>query len=223
VAGRLLPRRDPGGEAARLVFARLLLEKPNVLVLDEPTNHLDLESIEALVEGLKAFEGTVVLVSHDRWLVKELATRIVEIRPDEILDYPGTYEEYVHSLGDDHLDADVALARARKEKRERKKEEAGRKARAREEARTRELRDERRRERRKLESRSQEVTGRIGDLEARISEIEATFAEPGYFEDADPSEVTGLEAERSALRDELAELMDEWERLEGRLQELDGD
>ncbi|NIW36671.1 MAG: ABC-F family ATPase, partial [Gemmatimonadetes bacterium] len=68
------------GEAARLVFSRIALEKPNVLVLDEPTNHLDLESIEALVEALQAFEGTLILVSHDRWFVGQLATRIVEIR-----------------------------------------------------------------------------------------------------------------------------------------------
>ncbi len=102
-----------GGEATRLVFARLALERPNVLVLDEPTNHLDLEAIEALVEGLEAYDGTLILVSHDRWFVSRLADRIIEITADGIRDYPGTYEEYVHSLGDDHLDADVALQRAR--------------------------------------------------------------------------------------------------------------
>jgi ATPase subunit of ABC transporter with duplicated ATPase domains len=77
------------------VFSRLILERPNVLVLDEPTNHLDLESIEALVAGLQAYEGTLVLVSHDRWFVSQLATRVVEITPDGIRDYQGTYEEYV--------------------------------------------------------------------------------------------------------------------------------
>lgn len=104
-----------GGEAARLVFARLGIAEPNVLVLDEPTNHLDLESIEALVEGLKKYEGTLILVSHDRWFVSQLATRIVEIKPDDILDYQGTYEEYVHFCGDDHLDADRVVLKARKE------------------------------------------------------------------------------------------------------------
>ncbi|MEJ2207296.1 MAG: ABC-F family ATP-binding cassette domain-containing protein, partial [Gemmatimonadota bacterium] len=107
-----------GGEAARLIFTRLSLENPNVLVLDEPTNHLDLESIEALVEGLKAYEGTLILVSHDRWFVGELATRIVEIRSDGIKDYPGTYQEYVHALGDDHLDADQVILRAKREKKQ---------------------------------------------------------------------------------------------------------
>ena len=80
-----------GGEAARLVFCRLALQKHNVLVLDEPTSHLDLESIEALVDALKSYPGTLIFVSHDRWFVGELATRIVEIRSDEIQDYEGTY------------------------------------------------------------------------------------------------------------------------------------
>src|SRR5690554_1047571 len=107
-----------GGEAARLVFSRLMLERPNVLVLDEPTNHLDLESIEALVQGLKAYDGTLILVSHDRWFVRELATRIVEITPQGIRDFPGTYDEYVHACGDDHLDADAVVLKARHEARE---------------------------------------------------------------------------------------------------------
>ena len=109
-----------GGEAARLVFTRLSIARPNVLVLDEPTNHLDLESIEALVEGLKAFPGTLILVSHDRWFVSRLATRIVEIKPEEIRDYHGTYEEYVHFCGDDHLDADRVILKAKTEKRKKK-------------------------------------------------------------------------------------------------------
>ncbi|MEO5511701.1 MAG: ribosomal protection-like ABC-F family protein, partial [Longimicrobiales bacterium] len=78
-----------GGEAARLVFTRIAIERPNVLVLDEPTNHLDLESIEGLVEGLKAFTGTLILVSHDRWFIDQLATRIVDIEPSGIVDYQG--------------------------------------------------------------------------------------------------------------------------------------
>jgi len=110
-----------GGEAARLVFSRLALEQPNVLVLDEPTNHLDLESIEALVAGLQSYEGTLILVSHDRWFVSQLATRVVEIGRNGIRDYHGTYEEYVHACGDDHLDADTVVLKARREERKGKK------------------------------------------------------------------------------------------------------
>jgi ATPase subunit of ABC transporter with duplicated ATPase domains len=106
-----------GGEAARLVFSKIALEQPNVLVLDEPTNHLDLESIEALVAGLQSYEGTLILVSHDRWFVAQLATRVVEISRAGIRDFLGTYEEYVHSCGDDHLDADAVVLKARQEDR----------------------------------------------------------------------------------------------------------
>jgi ATPase subunit of ABC transporter with duplicated ATPase domains len=105
-----------GGEAARLVFTRIAIERPNVLVLDEPTNHLDLESIEALVEGLKAFTGTLILVSHDRWFIEQLATRIVDIEPAGITDYEGTYDEYVAFCGNDHLDTERVLKAARGEK-----------------------------------------------------------------------------------------------------------
>ena len=102
-----------GGEAARLIFCRIIVEKPNVLVLDEPTNHLDLEAIAALMEGLKAFEGTVLFVSHDRWFVSELATRILEIAADGPRDFPGTYSEYLERCGDDHLDARAVVLKAK--------------------------------------------------------------------------------------------------------------
>jgi ATPase subunit of ABC transporter with duplicated ATPase domains len=107
-----------GGEAARLMFARQTVEKPNVLVLDEPTNHLDLEAIEALVEALGAYDGTLVFVSHDRWFVNELATRILEITPEGVRDFKGSYDEYLaRGDGDDHLDAQEVLRRARESKR----------------------------------------------------------------------------------------------------------
>ena len=106
-----------GGESARLIFARLSVAKPNVLVLDEPTNHLDLEGIEALNDGLQSYDGTVIFVSHDRWLVSRLATRVLEIRPDGIEDFAGSYDEYLTVCGDDHLDVDAAIRRARRQRR----------------------------------------------------------------------------------------------------------
>jgi ATPase subunit of ABC transporter with duplicated ATPase domains len=107
-----------GGEAARLIFARLGVTHPNVLLLDEPTNHLDLEGIEALAESLEAFDGTLIFVSHDRWLVSRLASRILEITPDGIQDFAGSYDEYLERCGDDHLDVDTVARRARQEKAE---------------------------------------------------------------------------------------------------------
>jgi len=110
-----------GGEAARLLFAKLGAQQPTVLVLDEPTNHLDLEGIEALAEGLLKYDGTLLFVSHDRWFVDKLATRIIELTEDGIVDYPGTYAEYLtRGQGKDHLDADAVMERERAEKRSRK-------------------------------------------------------------------------------------------------------
>ena len=84
-----------GGEAARLLFSKLMLQKPNLLVLDEPTNHLDLESINALNIALQRYPGTVLLVTHDHDLIEEVATRIWHFESDhKITDFKGTYEEY---------------------------------------------------------------------------------------------------------------------------------
>ena len=83
-----------GGEAARLLFCKLMLQKPSVLVLDEPTNHLDLESINALNIALQRYQGTVLLVSHDHDLIDEVATRIWHFEDHKIEDFKGMYEEY---------------------------------------------------------------------------------------------------------------------------------
>jgi ATPase subunit of ABC transporter with duplicated ATPase domains len=84
-----------GGEAARLMFCRLMLQKPNFLLLDEPTNHLDLESINALNIALQKYDGTVLLVTHDHDLVEEVATRIWSFENREITDFKGPYTEYL--------------------------------------------------------------------------------------------------------------------------------
>ncbi len=104
VLGQMLFARDEamkstnvlsGGEAARLLFCKLMLQKPNVLVFDEPTNHLDLESINALNIALQRYEGTVLLVSHDQDLVDEVATRVWHFEADhKITDFKGAYEEF---------------------------------------------------------------------------------------------------------------------------------
>ncbi len=84
-----------GGETARLIFCRLMLQKPNFLVLDEPTNHLDLESINALNIALQRYDGTVLLVTHDHDVIDEVATRIWNFLGGKIDDFKGTYEEFV--------------------------------------------------------------------------------------------------------------------------------
>ena len=87
-----------GGETARLLFCRMMLQKPNVLILDEPTNHLDLESINALNVALQRYEGTVFLVTHDEDLMDEVGTRIWHFDGRRIQDFKGTHEEYTAAI-----------------------------------------------------------------------------------------------------------------------------
>jgi ATPase subunit of ABC transporter with duplicated ATPase domains len=88
-----------GGEQRRLMFGKLTLQQPNVIVMDEPTNHLDMESIEALNLALENYPGTLIFVSHDRDFVSSLATRIIEMTPETIINFSGTYDEYLRSQG----------------------------------------------------------------------------------------------------------------------------
>ena len=90
-----------GGEAVRLIFSKLMLTKDNVLVLDEPTNHLDLESIVALGDALEKYEGTAFVVTHDRDLVASFATRIFSFTENGLIDWQGTYDDYVERFGGD--------------------------------------------------------------------------------------------------------------------------
>jgi ATPase subunit of ABC transporter with duplicated ATPase domains len=86
-----------GGEKNRLLFGKLMMQETNVLLMDEPTNHLDMESIEALNLALEHYEGTLIFVSHDREFVSSLATRVIEIKDQQLIDFQGTYEEYLAS------------------------------------------------------------------------------------------------------------------------------
>lgn len=88
-----------GGEKGRMMFGKLMLFKPNVLVMDEPTNHLDMESIEALNLALENYPGTLLFVSHDREFVSSLATRVLEITAGNLSNFKGSYDEYLHALG----------------------------------------------------------------------------------------------------------------------------
>jgi len=88
-----------GGEQGRMLFGKLILQKPNVLLMDEPTNHLDMESIESLNSALEKYTGTLIFISHDREFVSSLATRILEMKPDGINDFKGNYEDYLRSQG----------------------------------------------------------------------------------------------------------------------------
>lgn len=108
VLGRLLFSQDEinksvkiisGGEQGRMLFGKLMLQQPNVLVMDEPTNHLDMESIESLNSALGNYPGTLIFVSHDREFVSSRATRIIELTPQGVVNFSGSYDDYLRSQG----------------------------------------------------------------------------------------------------------------------------
>ncbi|GGB46613.1 ABC-F family ATPase [Oceanisphaera marina] len=108
VLGRLLFSQDDikkkvgvlsGGEQGRMLFGKLMMQKPNILIMDEPTNHLDMESIESLNMALEMYQGTLIFVSHDREFVSSLATRILELSENGVRNFSGNYEEYLREKG----------------------------------------------------------------------------------------------------------------------------
>ncbi len=197
-----------GGEAARLVFGVLMAEEPNVLVLDEPTNHLDLEAIDALVRALRDYEGTLIFVSHDRRFVSDVATRILELTPDGPRDFPGTYEEYLERCGDDHLDAESVVLRARRERAPKETAQPSANALSWEEQKKRRNRIQ------QLPARRDKALAAVEAAEKRLAEIHARYAEAGFFDRTPKAELEALMAEEAALGPKITALMAEWEALE---------
>jgi ABC-type multidrug transport system ATPase subunit len=204
-----------GGECARLIFALLSVAKPNVLVLDEPTNHLDLEAIHALVEALKQYEGTLIFVSHDRWFVSELATRIIELTPAGPNDFPGTYGEYLARCGDDHLDGDAVVLKAKRARAETAAAAAGGDA----SAASWEEQKRRRNRIAQLPKLRDKVMTAIEAVEARKREIHDRYADPTFYTTTSQAEIDAMGAELAALDPKLEALMTEWEVLERELAE----
>jgi ATP-binding cassette subfamily F protein 3 len=225
-----------GGERTRLAVARMLLRPSNTLLLDEPTNHLDLDSKDVLLEALEDYGGTLVIVSHDRYFVEKLATKIIEIGHGEAIVYPGTYSEYLWSKErreDTKPQVPVPKSPAPSPKTQRPLPAVGveagiqagpdqRKAAAQRSATPALSRDERKRfdaERKKKQREIETLHRRIADLEARIAErearvkeLEALMAAPGFYDDRDASK-QAIDRHQ-ALMWEVGDLMGQWEALQ---------
>jgi ATPase subunit of ABC transporter with duplicated ATPase domains len=203
-----------GGETARVLFAAMAVRSPNVLLLDEPTNHLDMEAIQALAKALHAYEGTVLFVSHNRWFLSEVATRIVEIREGGIEDFPGTFGEYLEKSGDDHLDVKVVLEKAKGDARG----DGGPAAKG---VDTQWEEQKKRRNRLKAaRDKLEKVNRTIAEREGRLATIRASYAEDGFFERTSAAEVERLHGEEKAVEAALEPLISEWEALETEIAEL---
>ena len=191
-----------GGESARLLFARIMLEKCNVLILDEPTNHMDLEGVEALSEALKKYEGTVFLVSHYRHLVSNVATRIIELTSSGARDFPGSYEEYLEKFGDDYLSKDghSSLVNKMSINCDYIKDEFDY-----------EKRKKLHREITKLKKEASYYEILIEKTEQKISEIEKKFEIEDFFVQTSHAEVLKLQNEKNKLNEELSKNLKQWE------------
>lgn len=184
-----------GGERGRLALAKLALEDTNLLLLDEPTNHLDIPSQEVLQSVLDAYQGTIILVTHDRYLVDALATQIWEINPDEseLTVFNGAYSQM-------------------KEEREKKaarlaiQESPVSNFRSTKNARNRETKEERRRI-----AQLQELENVIAELEAKLANLSNQLESPFVK----PAEAAKLGTEYERVQKEMDEKLDEWERMQG--------
>jgi ATP-binding cassette, subfamily F, member 3 len=218
-----------GGERTRLAVARMLLRPSNTLLMDEPTNHLDLDSKDVLLDALEDYGGTLIIVSHDRYFVEKLATKIIEIGHGEAVVYPGTYTEFLwhKSRNQESGIGNQKAAAPPKASAEPKASGSHPKA-PRTESRPQrqpapELsRDDRKRvdaERRKqqrateaLRKRIAELESRIADRETQIKSLEATMAGQGFYEDRDRSKQ--VIDQHQALMWEVGDLMAQWEALQ---------
>jgi ATP-binding cassette subfamily F protein 3 len=204
-----------GGERTRLAVARMLLRPSNTLLLDEPTNHLDLDSKDVLLDALEDFGGTLVFVSHDRYFVDKLATKVIEIGHGEALVYPGTYEEFLWSRKErERMAAEVAQPAA-----PRRAERVGAspppqkaavesyEARKRADANAR--REKKARDAR--QKRIDDLEERIAEHERAIKELEAVMAAPGFYDNHETARP--VVDRHQALMWEVGALMGQWEAL----------
>jgi ATP-binding cassette, subfamily F, member 3 len=217
-----------GGERTRLAVARMLLRPSNTLLLDEPTNHLDLDSKDVLLDALADYGGTLMFVSHDRYFVERLATKIVEVGNGQAVMFPGTYPEFLWRK--EHPEAVAAPplqrshpapARPKVQARPAGPAQPVSKGTAPAPAKTATDHDARKRERaeqtrrdRELQARKSrlaDLEGRIADRERAIAELEATMAAPGFYEQRDATQP--VIDRHQALMWEVGELMHQWESL----------
>jgi ATP-binding cassette, subfamily F, member 3 len=215
-----------GGERTRLAVARMLLKPSNTLLMDEPTNHLDLDSKDVLLDALEDYGGTLIIVSHDRYFVEKLATKIIEIGHGQALVYPGTYKEFLwHKEQASAPKVQPPGAPPPKPPARSPKPEAGSRASAspanevsREERKRLEV--ERRKQQRAVESlraRIADLESRIAEREAAVKELEATMSTPGFYDDRDGSKA--VIDKHQALMWEVGDLISQWEALQEHVSE----
>ena len=196
-----------GGERSRLAMIRLLLEPVNMLILDEPTNHLDIPSKEVLKEAIKAFDGTAIIVSHDREFLDGLVSKVYEFGQGKVREHLGGIYDFLSQRGIENL----SLLGSDPEKQEEKTSDPTPNS----SANTYRQHKEEQKKKRKAEKALKECEQRIADLEAKLKQLDATLCDPKNA--ADLGLVNDYTSAKYALDKEMAE----WERLASQMEEMD--
>lgn len=193
-----------GGEKARLALSKLMLQKANFLILDEPTNHLDLDSKEILENALIDFPGTILFVSHDRYFINRIATKVFELSSHNITEYLGDYDYFITKK-----EEKLELERLEEEEKKNVSQNSS------QSASEGKLNYQQEKELKKLERQKQrrieEIERSISELEEKIEKNEALLCEPTVYQDHE--QVQKINTENEQLNSELEQLMTEWEQL----------
>jgi ATP-binding cassette subfamily F protein 3 len=203
-----------GGEKARVALARLLVAPGNLLLMDEPTNHLDLGSSDSLAASLGTFDGTLVFVSHNRSLIRTLATKIWNVEDQRVEVYPGTLDEYMYSMAQRRIAVATAETAPRRDPRGAAPAPAASTAKSRDDDKARKRREAEDRRKRSvklgpLEKAVAQLEDRIGQLEAEQKARSAELADPSVYDEAQRR--NRLLSEYQAASDKLEELTARWE------------
>ncbi|HUU52520.1 MAG TPA: ABC-F family ATP-binding cassette domain-containing protein [Candidatus Heimdallarchaeota archaeon] len=199
-----------GGEKARVSLAKILLSPVNFLIMDEPTNHLDLASVEALELALTYYEGTLLLISHDRYFLDKIVGRIIELKEGELTEYLGNYSDYLAKRMSDPAEGARTGTKERshpigRKTKDQKRLEA-------------EARQAISRERNRLEKEIARIEEKIDGMETRMREIEEKLAHPETYQNG--KQVAQFRKEYTRLKKDLEESIDSWEKDKLELEEL---
>lgn len=197
-----------GGEAARLILAKMMLLKHNVLIFDEPTNHLDIEATEALLQSLENYPGTVLIVSHNRHFVSRIANRIMEITHDAITDFKGTFEEYLEKREIDFLSTEKIKSEPVREKDSSLNYSNQKKA---------------QRQLEQLQKKAFAAEEKCHMVEKELTELDAVLAGDGFYQNATKDELNRILSQKTILEASLHISLDEWEKYHQELQNLKKD
>jgi ATP-binding cassette subfamily F protein 3 len=207
-----------GGEKSRVALAKMLLNSGNFLIFDEPTNHLDMQSKNILQQALQQYEGTLMIVSHDRDFLDPIVNKTLEVQPGYIKTWLGNVSYYLDKKREEReaKEAQEVEKKSEKKKTSDPTEGMSRKEQRRFEA---EKRNTLSRKVKPLKKRLQEFENDIEELEERKMEIEELMADPGFYDDEDRVKEISLEYE--SVKSESAEKMEKWEEIAGRIEHIE--